>query len=59
MPPRLSAMQAGIERVYVEPDIANYCVDLAAATRRHQAIEVGASPRGSQGLDAAWPARGP
>ncbi len=46
----LSAMQAGIERVYVEPDIANYCVDLAAATRRHRAIEVGASPRGSQGL---------
>jgi MoxR-like ATPase len=46
----LAAMQAGTERVYVEPDIANYCVDLAAATRRHQAIEVGASPRGSQGL---------
>lgn len=46
----LRAMQAGIERVYVEPDIANYCVDLAAATRRHRAIEVGASPRGSQGL---------
>ncbi len=46
----LGAMQAGIERVYVEPDIANYCVDLAAATRRHQAVEVGASPRGSQGL---------
>ena len=46
----LGAMQAGIERVYVEPDIATYCVDLAAATRRHQAVEVGASPRGSQGL---------
>jgi MoxR-like ATPase len=46
----LRAMQAGIERVYVEPDIANYCVDLAAATRLHRAIEVGASPRGSQGL---------
>jgi MoxR-like ATPase len=46
----LRAMQAGIERVYVEPDIAAYCVDLAAATRRHGAIEVGASPRGSQGL---------
>lgn len=46
----LGAMQAGIERVYVEPDIANYCVDLAAATRRHRAVEVGASPRGSQGL---------
>jgi MoxR-like ATPase len=46
----LGSMQRGIERVYVEPDIVNYCVDLAAATRRHQAVEVGASPRGSQGL---------
>jgi MoxR-like ATPase len=46
----LAAMQAGIERVYVEPDIVTYCVDLAAATRRHRSIEVGASPRGSQGL---------
>jgi MoxR-like ATPase len=46
----LAAMQAGIERVFVEPDIARYCVDLAAATRRHSAIEVGSSPRGSQGL---------
>jgi MoxR-like ATPase len=46
----LRAMQAGIERVYVEPDIANYCVDIASATRRSGAIEVGASPRGSQGL---------
>ncbi len=46
----LSAMQAGIERVYVEADVARYCVDLAVATRRHRSIEVGASPRGSQGL---------
>lgn len=46
----LLAMQAGIEQVYVEPDIAAYCVDLAAATRRHGQVEVGASPRGSQGL---------
>jgi MoxR-like ATPase len=46
----LRAMQAGIEQVYVEPDIATYCVDLASGTRRHEAIEVGASPRGSQGL---------
>ncbi len=46
----VSAMQAGVERVYVEPDIARYCVDLAAASRRHPSIEVGASPRGSQGL---------
>jgi MoxR-like ATPase len=46
----LRAMQAGIENVYVEPDIARYCVDIATATRSHQAIEVGSSPRGSQGL---------
>jgi MoxR-like ATPase len=46
----LAAMQAGIERVFVEPDIVNYCVDLATATRDHQSVEVGASPRGSQGL---------
>ncbi|WP_249012289.1 MoxR family ATPase [Conexibacter sp. DBS9H8] len=46
----LAAMQAGVERVYVEPDIARYCVDLAVATRRARAVAVGASPRGSQGL---------
>lgn len=46
----LAAMQASVESVYVEPDIARYCVDLAAATRAHVSIQVGASPRGSQGL---------
>ena len=34
----------------VDPDIAAYCVALAAATRRHRSVQVGASPRGSQGL---------
>ncbi len=46
----LLAMQAGVERVDVDPDIAAYCVAIAAATRRHRSVEVGASPRGSQGL---------
>ncbi len=46
----LLAMQAGTEAVSVEPDVLGYCVDLAAATRRHEAVEVGASPRGSQAL---------
>ncbi|WP_223690599.1 AAA family ATPase [Leifsonia poae] len=44
------AMQEGVEGVDVDADIAAYCVALAAATRRHRAVEVGASPRGSQGL---------
>lgn len=44
------AMQAGVEATAVDPDVAAYCVDLAAATRGHRALEVGASPRGSQNL---------
>src|SRR5690606_3506229 len=44
------AMQAGVESTEVDPDVAGYCVALAAATRRHTALEVGASPRGSQNL---------
>lgn len=44
------AMQAGVEALGVDPDVVAYCVDLAAATRRHPALEVGASPRGSQNL---------
>ncbi|MDT0164140.1 MoxR family ATPase [Actinotalea sp. AC32] len=46
----LLAMQAGVEQVRVDPDVVRYCVDLAAATRAHDAVEVGASPRGSQAL---------
>jgi MoxR-like ATPase len=46
----LLAMQAGVEQVRVDPDIVRYCVDLAAATRAHESVEVGASPRGSQAL---------
>lgn len=47
---QLRAMQRGVEAVNVDPDIALYCVDLAGATREHGAVEVGASPRGAQGL---------
>ena len=46
----LLAMQAGVEDVDVDADVLAYCVDLAAATRTHRAVEVGASPRGSQAL---------
>ncbi len=43
-------MQAGTETLHVDPDIIRYCVDIAHATRRHSAIEVGVSPRGAQAL---------
>jgi MoxR-like ATPase len=49
-PAELAALQAGVEQVDVDPDVAAYCVDLAAATRRHRSVEVGASPRGSLAL---------
>ncbi|WNB85812.1 MoxR family ATPase [Cellulomonas sp. ATA003] len=48
--PTVLAMQAGVEDVQVDPDVARYCVDLAAATRAHRSVDVGASPRGSQSL---------
>ncbi|MCV2392914.1 MoxR family ATPase [Actinotalea sp. M2MS4P-6] len=44
------AMQAGVEAVEVDSDVMGYCVDLAAATRRHPDVEVGVSPRGAQSL---------
>jgi MoxR-like ATPase len=46
----LLALQAGVEQINVDADVLRYCVDLAAATRRHPAVEVGASPRGSLAL---------
>ena len=49
-PATVLAMQAGVEQVQVDPDVVGYCVDLAAASRRHDAVEVGASPRGSLAL---------
>jgi MoxR-like ATPase len=47
---RLLSVQAGVEQVDVDPDVVRYCVDLAAATRAHRSVEVGASPRGSLAL---------
>jgi MoxR-like ATPase len=49
-PETVLAMQAGVEAVDVDPDVVRYCVDLAASTRQHPAVELGASPRGSQSL---------
>jgi len=47
---RLLALQAAVEQVDVDADVLEYCIELAAATRRHSAVEVGASPRGSLAL---------
>ena len=49
-PATVLRMQAGVEAVTVNPDIVAYCVAVAASTRRHPGVEVGASPRGSLAL---------
>jgi MoxR-like ATPase len=46
----LRAMQAAVEHVVVEDSIGRYIVALAAATREHASVLVGASPRGSLAL---------
>jgi MoxR-like ATPase len=43
-------MQAAVELVYVSEPVGLYMVDIAAATRDAQSIQVGASPRGSLAL---------
>ncbi len=44
------AMQRACESVVVDDTVGRYCVELAAATRRHPQALVGASPRGSLAL---------
>jgi len=46
----LVAMQAALEDVVVEDSIGHYIVELTAATREHNQVLVGASPRGSLAL---------
>ncbi|HEV8353901.1 MAG TPA: MoxR family ATPase [bacterium] len=44
------AMRAAARAVRIDRSLVAYAVDLAAATRTHSAVELGVSPRGSQGL---------
>ena len=46
----LLAMQEAIEATTVDDSISRYCVALAAASREHAHVLMGASPRGSLGL---------
>jgi MoxR-like ATPase len=55
--PELLAAQESIKGVYVDGLITEYIVGVIAATREHEDIYVGASPRGSLGLYRASQAR--
>ncbi len=46
----LAGMQQAVEKVYVEPGVGYYMVDLVAATRASRRVQVGASPRGTIAL---------
>ncbi len=46
----LLAVQRAVEQVYVAESVGRYAVEIATATRRHPAVLVGASPRGSLAL---------
>ncbi|QSB05942.1 AAA family ATPase [Natronoglycomyces albus] len=47
---QLTVMQRSLEWVSVEDSVSEYIVDIVAATRDHQQLQVGASPRGSLAL---------
>jgi MoxR-like ATPase len=49
-PAALLGLQQAVEQVHVAPELVDYVVRLVAATRAHQALETGASPRASLAL---------
>ncbi|MCS7240653.1 MAG: MoxR family ATPase [Candidatus Bipolaricaulota bacterium] len=53
------AMQSALETVFVEPDLLRYMAEIVVRTRRHEALGLGASPRGTLALlrmSRAWAA---
>lgn len=46
----LQRLQNVIRRVHIEPSVESYIVELVRATRTHNAVELGVSPRGTLAL---------
>ncbi len=46
----LQGLQNVIRRVHIEPSVESYIVELVRATRTHNAVELGVSPRGTLAL---------
>jgi len=49
-PAEIADMQEAVGRIYVDPLIKQYVVSLVTATREHESVYLGASPRGSLAL---------
>jgi MoxR-like ATPase len=47
---QLKAMQAAVPQVFIEKSVMRYIVQVVDATRSHQELFLGASPRGSLSL---------
>lgn len=49
-PQAVRELQETVRRVYMKPGLKDYIVDIVAATRDHESVLLGASPRGSLNL---------
>ena len=49
-PEELQTLQQAVRAIWVDPLIKQYIVAIASATRQHDAVYLGASPRGSLAL---------
>lgn len=49
----ICAMQMDVERVFIHDEVYAYIAEIAAATRRHPALKLGISPRGSIAVSKA------
>jgi len=56
-PPEILGVQRAVREVYVDPLIKQYIVGIVDATRRHESVYLGASPRGSLALHRTCQAR--
>src|SRR5260370_17728794 len=52
---RLRVLQMMIRRVRVEPAVESYIVELVRATRNHNGVDLGVSPRGTLALYCSSP----
>jgi MoxR-like ATPase len=46
----VTAMQGRVREVHVSEDVRHYILQVVRATREHQAVDLGVSPRGSLAL---------
>lgn len=49
-PEKIRQMQQAVRRVFITAGVKNYIVDVVSATREHEGVALGASPRGSLNL---------